>query len=188
MSKTPHAGIVAFMASRIQNSRNIILTGLMGTGKTTIGRLVAQELERKFIDTDQYIEAHFGKAAKILEKPNGDNKFRLTEELVAKDLATLSDHVISTGGRFMTNQKNIDVLQKNGDTICLVANLDEIVQRLLASSSDTYRPRFVNAPNKLDLMRSLQESSAPFFEQFEQIQTSNTTALEIARCIAARYQ
>lgn len=171
-----------------QHNRNIVFTGLMGTGKTTVGRATANILARRFIDTDQYIETNFDKAASILSRPDGDAEFQLIEEQVAKDLTQFSGVVIATGGRFMVNQKNIDALQQTADVICLIAALDIIVSRLLVATTDTYRPRFANASDKLALMKDLQQSSEPFLGRFEQLDTSDATAEQIARKVAGRYQ
>lgn len=159
---------------------NLIITGLMGTGKTTVGKLVAAKLGREFIDTDEYINENVGSASHILSQPNGDVHFRLVEEQVASELASRKGLVISTGGRFLISQSNIDAMSQTGHIICLVANLDEIVIRLLSSSTDTYRPRFEAAKSKIELMIKLQEQSRPFYSQFYQFNTSGVKPEEVA--------
>ena len=162
------------------NNRNLIITGLMGSGKTTVGRLIAKRLGREFIDTDEYIEAHIGSAAHILSQPDGDDRFRLVEAQVASELAARFNLVVSTGGRFMLNQDNIKTMTRTGDVACLVADLDELVHRLLTSENETYRPRFNAAKNKLGLMQALQLQSEPYFTQFHPFQTSGCTPVEVA--------
>jgi shikimate kinase len=155
-----------------KGASNLILTGLMGTGKTTLGQLVASKLNRKFIDTDQYIEEQYGPVANIFNQPDGDDKFRLIEGKVANELSEKDNLVISTGGRFLLNQNNIDMMLKNGHIFCLVAELQDIVDRLTSSTGETYRPRFEKAANKLALMKQLEKQSESYFNQFEKIQTS----------------
>ena len=57
--------------SPTHDTRNLVITGLMGSGKTTVGQLVANSMQREFIDTDQYIETHFGPTKNILSQYNG---------------------------------------------------------------------------------------------------------------------
>ena len=145
----------------------------MGSGKTTIGRLVAERLNRPFIDTDEYIEERFGSAASILNQSDGDEKFGLVEEEIARELAGRSGLVIGTGGRFLINQTNIDVMKRNGEIVCLSADLNTLVQRLLNSNTQTFRPRFTKAEDKLALMQELQKQSQPFLNQFKQVDISS---------------
>ena len=168
-------------------TRNLIITGLMGTGKTTVGRLVAEKLNREFIDTDEFIETHYGPAAEILSQSNGDELFKQTEEAVAQQLAARQKLVISTGGRFMINNKNTRIMSTTGDIICLTAELNELVTRLLNSNTQTYRPRFDNAINKLALMENLQRQSAASFSQFRQWDTNGSSVMEVADAITAWY-
>lgn len=162
----------------VMKQKNLVITGLMGSGKTTLGKLIAKKLNRDFVDTDEYLVAKFGSAADILNQPDGDEQFRLTEEKIALDLSNENNLVISTGGRFMLNQKNIDLIRENGEIYCLQADLPEIVARLNASNGETYRPRFVRAKNKLELMEQLEKQSAPYFKQFKKIETSGR-AIEV---------
>ncbi len=143
--------------------RNLVLTGLMGSGKSTVGPLVAKILERNFIDTDEYIDRHFGPTVNIFNQPHGDVRFRMIEEMVARDLSAKDNLVIATGGRFMINQTNIDTIVENGIVICLVADLNEIVDRLLSSSAVTCRPRFTKAYDKYALMEELWQQSEPYY-------------------------
>jgi len=165
------------------SSGNLIITGLMGTGKTTVGSLLASELNRPFVDTDSYIEEHYGPAATILSQADGDLKFRQIEEEIALKLSDNSHQVISTGGRFMLNQANIDVMSESGIVVCLVADLNDIVSRLENSTTTTYRPRYQAARNKSELMRNLRDQSEPYFKQLLKIQTSGLTPIEVTKAI-----
>ncbi len=167
---------------------NYVLTGLMGTGKTTIGKRVAAILKRDFIDTDEYLEQSFGAASTILNQPDGDHQFQLIEEKIAKILARKTDHVIATGGRFFLNQNNIDALVKSSRIICLTADSRELVSRLLNNSSDTFRPRFTKAGNKLRLMETLARQSASYYQQFDQFDTTGKPVEEVAVKVAALFE
>jgi len=160
-------------------TKNVLLTGLMGTGKSTVGRLLAVELGRELIDTDQFIDKQYGPTSSILNQPDGDNRFRLIEEQVAIELSQRRDLVIATGGRFMVNQKNVDTMKRSASIFCLTAELDELVHRLLAANADTFRPRFDKANDKLALMKKLEQQSQPFYSQYVQVQTTARKPAEV---------
>ena len=173
---------------RTAGKRNLVLTGLMGSGKSTVGPLVAKNLEREFVDTDEYIDEHFGPTADILNHPNGDVRFRLIEERVARDLSSRDNLVIATGGRFMINQTNIDTIVENGYVICLIADLNEIVDRLLSSGATTFRPRFIKASDKYALMEDLRRQSEPYYSQFTQLQTAECSPSKVADKVCELFQ
>jgi len=167
------------MQQKLQ-SENVLITGLMGAGKTTVGRLLSNRLDKQFIDTDQYIDEHFGPVSRLFAQPDGDEQFRLTEERVAVVLSKKQDQVIASGGRFMVNQNNIDVMKRCAHIICLTAELDDLVARLRSADSDTFRPRFDNAIDKLALMKKLEQQSRPYYSQFVQVHTTGKSPSVVA--------
>ncbi|MGH9134897.1 MAG: shikimate kinase, partial [Ilumatobacteraceae bacterium] len=102
------------------DSRNIVLTGFMGTGKTTVGRLLAEQLGFEFVDTDQVIEQRHGAIAEVF-RVMGEDAFRRIERELAAELADRERLVISTGGRMMLDPQNVASLSRNGRVFCLVA-------------------------------------------------------------------
>ncbi len=88
---------------------NVVLTGFMGTGKSTVGKALARELGYEFIDTDAMIVERYGTIAQIFEQ-GGEDAFRQHERTTAVELAGRSGCVISTGGRFMLDEHNAAVL------------------------------------------------------------------------------
>ena len=121
------------------DSRNIVLTGFMGTGKTTVGRLLAEQLGYEFVDTDQVIEQRHGKVADIFREM-GEETFRTIEREVASELADRRRLVISTGGRMMLDPRNVASLSRNGRIFCLVATPDAIFDRIAGDPSQIERP------------------------------------------------
>lgn len=117
--------------------QNLILTGFMGTGKTTIGRLLAERLDRRFIDMDQQIEAHFGKPIPQIFAEEGEPAFRVVEAQLCARLAQEPGLVISTGGGALVNPGNRAVLSERGVIICLTATVDEILKRI---DAEQHRP------------------------------------------------
>jgi shikimate kinase len=93
-------------------SDNLILTGFMGTGKTTVGRLVAQKLGREFIDTDIVIEERHGPIDAIFNS-QGESAFRDIERALAHELGQRTGLVIATGGRMLIDPENVKALRRS---------------------------------------------------------------------------
>jgi len=121
------------------DNKNIILTGFMGTGKTTVGKLLAKKLNRDFIDTDQLIEKRQGLTIPEIFADMGEAAFRRMEADMALELGEQEGLVISTGGRFMLDPANVAALSSKGRVFCLVATPQEILSRL-KKDKDNRRP------------------------------------------------
>ncbi|RMG92313.1 MAG: 3-dehydroquinate synthase [Chloroflexi bacterium] len=173
------SGFVVIM--RGMNLPNIVLTGFMGTGKTTVGRLLAERLGLKFVDTDLLIEARDGRSVSNIFREAGEEVFRRLEAAVAQELAEEHGLVIATGGRLMLDSQNALALQKNGRVVCLVAEPEEIVRRL---AGDTQRP-LLNVSDPKKQVNQLLQARAARYGRFPQITTSGkspeTVADEIIR-------
>lgn len=96
--------------------KNIVLIGMMGCGKTTVGRRLAKRLERRFVDTDQYIEAAQGRSIPEIFACQGEAYFRELERETAETLARERDLVIACGGGLPTRAEAIAAL-KDGATV-----------------------------------------------------------------------
>lgn len=163
----------------MSNNTNIILTGFMATGKTTIGRLLARSLGYTFIDTDQVIEKRCGLSIANLFEQRGEQVFREMETLVAKELSLSGEQVISTGGGLMLNPVNASHLDDSGTVFCLVASAEEIYNRLLADHK-TQRP-LLQKKNPLGKILALTKARARSYSQFIQIDTTGKTPPEVTR-------
>lgn len=106
--------------------RNIILTGMPGSGKSTVGRLIAERLSREFIDTDAVIVERYGEITKIFAE-HGEEYFRDIESEVIRELAPLTGKVIATGGGAVLRKQNADALRRNGELFFLDRSLDSLV-------------------------------------------------------------
>ena len=122
---------------------NLIITGFMGTGKTAVGREVAQRLGREFIDMDALIEAREGMKAAEIFRQRGEAYFRCLEAALCRELATRSGLVIATGGGALIPETNRELLSASGVVICLTASPDDILSRLEGTEE---RP-LLNVPN-----------------------------------------
>ena len=155
--------------------RNVVLTGFMGTGKTTIGRLLATELGFAYVDTDEVIEARFGAISDIFAK-GGEEEFRQLEKIVARELASSAMFVIATGGRLMLDLNNASVLGSTGRVFCLVASPEEIARRL--EGDESVRP-LLGGSDPLAKIRDLLAEREEGYVRFEQVETDGRSPEEI---------
>ena len=147
---------------------NIILTGFMATGKTTVGRLLAERLGYLFVDTDAMIADRMGPVAEIFATA-GEGAFRDAERLLAAELATMSGYVIATGGRMLLDDANATVLAATGRIFCLRASPEEVLARVAEDSADD-RPLLAGA-DRLGRIVELLRQRAEGYAQFEQVET-----------------
>lgn len=115
----------------------VSLIGFMGTGKSTVGRLLAEQLGWRWADTDQHIEAIHGRSIKEIFAHNGEAVFRQMETEVLEQLLRMERVVITTGGGIVLKEENRTLLKENSYVIGLTASEKAIIQRVL---SDRTRP------------------------------------------------
>ena len=108
---------------------NVILIGFMGTGKTSIGKLLAVKLGCAFVDLDHKIEMDNNMKIPEIFKKYGEEHFRKLEKDAVKEVSERRGIVISTGGGTVKDTENMELLKKNGTVICLTADIDEILSR-----------------------------------------------------------
>jgi shikimate kinase len=148
---------------------NLVLTGFMGTGKTSVGRALAEKLEIEFVDTDELIESRHGPIEQIFAE-HGEGTFRKIERQVARDLGARKGLVIATGGRMLLDAANAVELTKHGVVFCLVASPEEVHRRITSEEIRRERPLLdVEDPKKRigELMKERRDG----YSQFRQIQT-----------------
>ncbi len=114
---------------------NIYLVGIMGVGKTTIGRKLAKLINKPFIDTDQELEKRNGVTINHIFDIEGEAGFRLRETRLLKELGQEFNGIIATGGGIVTQAENLEVLANSGKVIYLKASLGTLWSRLRNSSS-----------------------------------------------------
>jgi shikimate kinase len=154
---------------------NLILTGFMGTGKTTVGRLLAERLGWAFVDTDELIVAQDGRTITDIFAQDGELYFRELETAVSLELAAQSHLVISTGGRLLLDPVNADALLRNGRAFCLTAAPEEILQRI---AQDGRRP-LLKVSDPATRIRELLAIRAEAYGRYPQIQTDGKTAEQV---------
>lgn len=109
---------------------NLVLTGFMGTGKTTVGRLVAEQLGRPFVDMDALIEQRAGLSIPAIFATRGEAAFRRMERELCHELAARDGLVIATGGGALIDPVNRALMIGSGVVICLEASPDVLLARL----------------------------------------------------------
>lgn len=109
----------------------IVLTGFMGSGKTSVGRELSSKLGFPFIDTDGLIEEREGMPISLIFKEKGEDYFRTIERTVIKEISQKSDVVIATGGGVIKNKDNVEDLRRRGVIIWLKATPDIILKRVM---------------------------------------------------------
>ena len=147
--------------SDIHGKSNIVLTGFMGCGKTTIGKMLADAIDFDFIDLDEKIETEQNmKITEIFEK-HGEEHFRNLERKACEDCTQLKRTVIATGGGTVIRFDNDKILKKNSLVVFLNKSLDEIYRNLEGSSN---RP-LLKVDNVREHIRSLYEFRQPQYSE-----------------------
>lgn len=140
---------------------NIVLTGFMCTGKTSVGKKLAERLHFEYIDTDDLIEQQIGlKITEIFEK-YGEPYFRDIESDIVKKVSLLDRKIISTGGGVVLRKENIQNLKRNGIIINLTAKPETIYERL--KKQPGIRP-LLNKPNPLEEIKKLLNYREEFYK------------------------
>ena len=163
--------------------RNVVLTGFMGTGKTTVGRLLAAELGFELVDTDALIEERHGPIAEIFAS-RGEAAFRAIEREIAAELAGRAGLVIATGGRMLLDPANTAALGAQGRVFCLVAAPEEVYARVSADGTPVERP-LLAVPDPRRRIEELMAERAAGYGQFRQIPTDGRTPTDVAAAILA---
>ena len=186
-------------------SLNIILVGFMGTGKTTIGRALADQLKRDFVDMDAELETRAGKPIPRMFAEDGEEVFRRMEldlvvelsrrpvrHLVRRSLGkdgSLGDGgsnlVIAAGGGIVLNPDNIRDFSATGHVICLMAAPDEILRRV---SDSNHRP-LLEQGDKGQRIRNLLQRRQPLYDAIDcQVDTTGKSPDEIIANVLAQFQ
>ena len=111
-------------------AQHLILVGLPGVGKTTIGKAVARRLGRQFLDFDQEIERRSGMEVREIFRLKGEEHFREMEFALTQELSVAGGMVLSPGGGWIAQQRSVELLRSNGRIIYLRASPEAVARRL----------------------------------------------------------
>jgi len=155
--------------------KNIYLIGFMGSGKSTVGKLLAEKLGYKYIDTDEEIEKETGlKISEIFNK-FGEKYFRELENKKIQELAKKSNLVVSTGGGLPANDNNIQIMKNSGKIIWLKIDFDTFLSR---TEGDSNRPLLKENINQL---KERFEFRKQFYSKADLIVDANKPAEQVLK-------
>lgn len=140
---------------------NLALIGFMGTGKTSVGRLVAEQLHFDFLDTDELITTSTGRSITDIFVKDGEPAFRALEHQMVLELARRHRTVISTGGGLPVNPANLESLKTHSLVVCLWSSPDKIWERV---HNQSHRP-LLHDPDPQKKIRELLAVREPFYKQ-----------------------
>ncbi|MBQ8910316.1 MAG: shikimate kinase [Oscillospiraceae bacterium] len=159
-----------------RNMENIVLIGMPGCGKSTVGALLAQQLGKKFVDADAQIEIHAGCTIPEIFQNQQEEGFRKIETKVLSELGKQSGMVIATGGGCVTRQENLPLLRQNGTIVWIKRNIAEL--------PTDGRPLSLTT----DLLQMF-ETRKPMYEKFADITVNNdSTPTETATRILSKLE
>jgi shikimate kinase len=118
-------------------TRNVILIGFMGTGKSTVGKLLAQRLGWGYTDVDEWIEKQMNMTIRELFQSHGEPAFRSMESKALSELLAADNQIVATGGGAVLLESNRTCMLANGLVVALTANPETIISRV---SRDQNRP------------------------------------------------
>ncbi len=155
--------------------RNVILTGFMGTGKSTVGRQLALRLGRMLVDTDLLVETWAEKTVAEIFDQEGETVFRAWELQAAEHIANRRCLVVSTGGGFVMNPRCVTQLKRHGVIVCLTATPPMILERVW----DTDRP-LLRGPDPEARIADMLAERAHVYNQFPQFDTTHKTPFQLS--------
>jgi shikimate kinase len=162
---------------------NLFLVGLMGAGKTTLGRQLARRLDKPFIDADHEIEARLGVPIPTIFEVEGECGFRDREEAVIGELCRRSGIVLATGGGAVTREGSRSCLRENGTVLYLHAAPETLWQRL---RNTRHRP-MLHAADPRERLVELYQLRDPLYREIADhvIESDRETVIRFVRWLDA---
>jgi len=166
--------------------RNLTIIGFMGTGKSSVGRLVADLMHFTFLDTDDVIEARAGKTIGEIFEQHGETVFRDWERRIVEELTRRKKTVIATGGGLPANEANLTSLKTHSLVVCLWAGPEKIFERV---RGQTHRPMLLNDPDPLARIHDLLSQREPFYRQADVlVNTELRSVREVAHQVVHQFR
>lgn len=143
--------------------KTIVLVGMMGVGKTSVGRRLAKRLSLPFSDTDHEVEMAAGYTISDIYEKYGEAIFRDTEKRIMKRILKESPHVISTGVGTFADEETQALVRENAVSVWLYAELEAILPRITPRS---HRPQLMkNEKNVPEILKKMMEEYHPVYEK-----------------------
>jgi shikimate kinase len=157
----------------------------MGTGKSSVGRLVAEHLQFTFVDTDELVESQTGKTIADIFAQNGEPAFRKLEQEILNTLSTARKTVIATGGGLITHPGNLASLKTHALVICLWASPETIWERV---RTQTHRPLLQNADPLGKIRELLAQRSTAYHQADGLIHTGFRSPREVVQQVVHQFR
>jgi shikimate kinase len=154
---------------------SIALIGFMGTGKTAVGKLLAEKLDKDFVELDSLVEKKAGKSISAIFNGEGEIAFRELEIAVTREVAGRKNAVIACGGGIVLNQINIDRLRQECVVVCLAASPEVILKR---TSVDRDGRPLLAVADRARRVKELLAFRRPYYARSADI-TVNTSRLKV---------
>ncbi|NOU08626.1 MAG: shikimate kinase [Nitrospira sp.] len=164
---------------------NVVLIGYRGTGKSTVGKLVAVRLGRVLVSTDAEVVRLAGQNIPEIVERHGWEYFRDLETKICQDLADRDRVVIDTGGGAILRSQNVEGLKRTGKLFWLTAPVETIAKRI---GADTQRPSLTGTKSFLDEIQDVLRERTPKYQAAADsiIETDGKSATQVADEILAR--
>jgi len=168
---------------------NLVLVGMRGSGKTTVGRLVAGRLGWSFLDTDVLIQERRGETIREIFAQGGEGLFRKLEAETVRECASRHQTVIACGGGVVLDPRNVQALRAKGLVVHLTADPEELWRRVSGDAASTQtRPTLLpGAKSGLDELRELARARATAYAQARhaEVPVGGRTPAEVAEAVMA---
>lgn len=173
-----------YNASSSQGCVNIILVGLMGSGKTSVGKVLARLLGKDFVDSDQEIERATGVRIPVIFEIEGEAGFRAREHRMLAGLVARENILLATGGGAVLSAENRDLLKNRGTVVYLRAPVRALLKR---TQRDRNRP-LLQVPDPVAKMSELYEQRDPLYRELAHVivDTGNQSVRVLAGQIEAK--
>jgi len=161
---------------------NIVLIGMRGSGKTTVGKILARKLGRELVEMDELITQKMGLSVPEIVEKFGWKRFRDIEEEIASEVAGRDNIVNATGGGVVTREKNVMKLKKTGALVWLKAGADTLLKRI---GEDTNRPPLVMGRTRRGDIEITLNERKPLYQKAADlvVDTENKTPEEVAELV-----
>lgn len=160
----------------MKNKSNIVLIGMSGCGKTTVGKMLAQALDMTFIDADEYLEQREGKTVKEIFALYGEQYFRRLEHECLSELAGRHNAVIATGGGAVKSEAAMSCLK---DALIIFIKRD--IEDIIATADSSVRPLFTDP----DAVREMYAARLVLYEKYAKCTVINKSVEQCVKDIVA---
>ena len=156
--------------------KNIYLIGFMGTGKSTVGKILAEEMNAEFVDTDKMVEDKTGRNISDIFEDSSEEEFRRLETEVLRDITERDGLVVSTGGGIVVTRGNLELMKETGLVVTLIADVHTIMERIGGDGSN--RPLLeVDEPFE-EIKKLLFDRASFYINAHHIVETSDISARE----------